>query len=186
MRIAGGLVAVCLLTFAAVAQATPAEILLIRHGEKDGGPDLSERGRERAEALVSFFQTNPAVTTHGVATVIYAAAPKHEGSSNRAVETIQPLADALGIAVDSDYTSGEYSDMVDEVMSSSEYDGQVVLICWHHGKLPDIAEALGISPKPADWDDTVFDRVWRLDFKGDQLVSFTDLPQHLLPGDSPQ
>lgn len=42
--------------------AAPAEIILIRHGEKSGGSELNERGWQRARELVEFFKKDPRVT----------------------------------------------------------------------------------------------------------------------------
>jgi len=56
------------------------------------------------------------------------------------------------------------------------------LICWHHGKIPDLAKALGVK-RPPKWDGKVFDRVWQITYpKG--KASLEDLPQMLLYGDS--
>jgi len=69
--------------------------------------------------------------------------------------------------------------MVNAVLN--EYPGEIVLICWHHGKIAEIAKALGIA-KPPKWDGKVFDRVWQITFpKG--KATLTDLPQELLYGD---
>jgi hypothetical protein len=58
----------------------------------------------------------------------------------------------------------------------------IVLICWHHGKIPDLAKALGVF-NPPKWDGKVFDRVWQITYtKG--KASLADLPQMLLYGDS--
>jgi hypothetical protein len=58
----------------------------------------------------------------------------------------------------------------------------VVLICWHHGNIPNLAIALGI-PKPPPWPGSVFDRVWQLTYTAGKPV-LQDLPQQLLYGDS--
>ena len=54
--------------------ATPAQVLLIRHGEKlTTGADLSPDGQKRAKLLVEYFKTNPDVTKFGKPVAIYAA-----------------------------------------------------------------------------------------------------------------
>jgi hypothetical protein len=72
--------------------------------------------------------------------------------------------------------------MAGAIISELCFAGKIVLICWHHGKIPDVAKALGIS-NPPKWDGKVFDRVWQITFpKG--KASLQDLPQMLLYGDS--
>jgi hypothetical protein len=72
--------------------------------------------------------------------------------------------------------------MVETIFAESACAGKEVLICWHHGRIPDIAKALGIA-KPPKWDGKVFDRVWQITFtKG--KAALKDLPQMLLYGDS--
>jgi hypothetical protein len=61
----------------------------------------------------------------------------------------------------------------------------MVLICWQHGEIPALAQALGVDSAPEEWSDDVFDRVWAIDFEGGEVSKFQDLPQHVLPGDSP-
>jgi len=56
-----------------------------------------------------------------------------------------------------------------------------VLICWHHGKIPELAAKLG-ADVPKHFKDTVFDRVWRIDYDKMGKVRFHDLPQQLLAG----
>ena len=42
------------------ALATPAEIIILRHGEKPTyGNDLNKQGKERARELVDFFKKDP-------------------------------------------------------------------------------------------------------------------------------
>jgi len=72
--------------------------------------------------------------------------------------------------------------MTDAILHDVGFAGKIVLICWHHGKIPAVAKALGIA-KPPKWDGKVFDRVWQITFpKG--KATLADLPQMLLYGDS--
>ncbi len=183
--LAAALLSVC--AAAPRAWAAPAQVIIIRHGEKpDSGPDLDERGYQRAQALVGYFQNNPAVTQFGPPAAIYAMDPKREGGSMRAIETVQPLAQALGLSVNTDYTRKQIQPLVSDIMSNPAYDGKMVLICWEHSVIPDIAQAFGWTAAPRSWPGNAFDRTWILTFQGDQVVNFVDAPQNLLPGDSPQ
>ncbi len=176
---------------AAGALAAPAQVILIRHAEKpEYGNQLSERGFRRAEALVRFFRDEAAVTRYGAPAAIYAAAPKHEDSSIRSIQTVQPLADALGLAPLVKFTRGQAHKLAVDIMENPAYDGRMVLVCWQHGNLSDIvlelAEYGGATQTalPGEWPDKVYDRAWILDFDGGGVTAFSDIPQHLLPGDS--
>ncbi len=178
-----------------LAAAAPAQIILIRHGEKPAqGNQLDEQGFARARALVNYFKTNPAVTAYGTPVAIYAMKPKGPNGSVRPIQTVTPLAEALGLPVISDYLRDDASDLANAVLSNKAYDGKMVLVCWEHNAIPDIVAALAAAAGTADgvqdalpdnWDGNAFDRTWILDFSPDgKITSFRDLPQRLLPGDS--
>ncbi len=163
------------------APRPPTTILLIRHAEKltDGGEDLSPVGFERARLLPGLFVRGhaPALPTPQVLVATHAS--KH---SNRPVETILPLSDALHLSIDSTISNDDYAALALQLLSG-KYAGKVVLVAWHHGKLPDLAKALGVRPPYDKWPDTQFDRVWRIDYN-DGKPTLTDLPEHLMPSDS--
>ena len=163
--------------------AAPAQVIVIRHGEKiEETGQLSPRGLQRARAMVNYFRSRPEVTAFGTPVAIYAPHPKHPGSSHRPIDTVTPLAASLGMNLNTSFTKDEAQDLVAEVMSRSEYDGKMVLICWNHTNIPDIGVALGNRAAPT-WPDEVFDRAWIFDFDGERLAGFRDIPQNLLPGD---
>jgi hypothetical protein len=70
------------------------------------------------------------------------------------------------------------------LQTDSRYDGQFVLICWHHGKLPELAQALGATPPVAKWPGAVFDRYWVIHESSKGKRTLDDRPQSLLFGDS--
>jgi hypothetical protein len=179
---------------AAPALAAPAQVIFIRHAEKPGqGAELSAQGFKRAEALVWFFQTRTEVTRYGTPAAIYAAAPKHEDSSIRSIQTVTPLARALKIDINTSFTRGQAHKIAVDIMENPEYKGRMVLVCWQHAAIVDIVRELseyvpaGAAAQvslPYEWSDTRYDRAWILDFSGNRVVSFRDIPQRLLPGDS--
>ena len=73
-------------------------------------------------------------------------AAKH---SNRPIETITPLSQALHLRINHDYEDRETAKVADAVMSG-KYAGKVVLICWHHGEIPHLAKAFGVEDAPED------------------------------------
>ena len=180
--------------------------------DQQGGPDLSIRGSARAAALPSLFVpattalsclvsytgsgATALVTGQYKPVSITGAKPRFEtpdvifatevsSASNRPVETVTPTAVALGLSV----VSKGYPNSKDGIealvaqINSGKFAGKVVLICWHHGKIPDLAGKLGVA-KPPSWEGMIFDRVWKITYSKDGKATFHDHPQQLLYGDS--
>jgi len=171
--------------------------------------NLSIRGSSRAAAIPSLFDSAPpgweciwSVDGKRVSGTYHLTEPKPvqprfplpgflfatkpSGSSNRPVETITPLSVALGLTIDAKHADKDYVDVATDILSHPKYVNKVVLVCWHHGKIPDLARYLGAQNVPAKWDGTVFDRVWSIPFKDGAAGALEDAPQQLLYGDSSQ
>jgi hypothetical protein len=166
----------------------PSKVLIIRHGEKPGNPgvdapddgaDLSTKGYERAGALAPFV---PA--TFGKPDYLFATKASHH--SNRPVETITPLATALELRIYDEYADNEFVQLAAKLTSDSKYDGKLLLICWHHGTIPELTTSLGGMPPATHWPSASFDRVWVIDYarQSDDPIPVQDLPQRLLFGDT--
>jgi hypothetical protein len=162
----------------------PATILLIRHAEKltDGRIDLSPAGFARAKVLPELFGGAGAAATHNLPRPEFLFATHQSKKSNRPAETITPLSVALGLPISAEIEDDDFATLAKELLSG-KYAGKVVLVAWHHGKLPAFARALGANPPYDPWPETQFDRVWRIDYRDGKAV-LTDLPQGLMPGDS--
>ena len=171
---------------AAVAQVPqpPTTILLIRHAEKltDGRIDLSPVGFERAKAIPQLFGGAGAAAPHNLPRPDFLFATHISAKSNRPVETITPLSEALGLPITSEVADKDFATLAKELLSG-KYAGKVVLVAWHHGSLPAFARALGAVPPYDPWPETQFDRVWRIDYVGGK-ATLADLPQGLMAGDS--
>lgn len=168
----------------AAAQATPAQVLLLRHAEKPAhGNELSEKGWERAKALPLLFRSRPEFRAHGSPVALYAMSPKHKRGSIRAVETLGDLAKDLKLPIHSDFVRSDVQSLVREIMKRPEYDGKLVVVCWEHVVLRKIAKVFGVK-KPPKYPGSRYDRVWLLTFTGKKHPRFSDLPQTLLPGDA--
>ncbi len=167
------------------AFAQPSEIILIRHGEKpdDDHPDLSLRGRERAAALAPYFLGAPELLDYKTPVAIFAQAQKKATSSIRAMQTVQPLADALKITVDQTHNRDEFRPMVAAILADGKLQGHSVLICWEHKVLVDIARQFGVD-NPPQWHGSDYDHTWIIALKPDEKPTLKILPQHLLYGDS--
>ena len=176
----------------------PRHLLLIRHAEKpddDHDIHLTSRGAARAAALPSLFLIPPAFPTKPAPfpTPDFLFATKASHKSNRPVETVTPLARALGdMDIHKKHADDDFPAVVDHIFGAAKYAGKTVLICWHHGKLPKLALAIVVRAKngdklkgvvPKHWGDAVFDRVWQITFDGQGEAAFTDRPQRLLFGD---
>jgi len=174
--------------------------------DKDGGPNLSIRGSARAAALPQLFA--PAQPPYGCILSIgkdqnfagdYASVPSQgtaprfstpdflfatqaSKSSNRPVETITPLSAALNLTYDDKHADDDYAKVASNILTDSKYAGKVVLVCWHHGNIPNLATALGVSGPPA-WPGSVFDRVWVISY-ANGTASLANDAQMLLYGDS--
>ena len=113
---------------------------------------------------------------------VFATQASHH--SNRPVETVSPLLAAFNLPLDNSRSDDDYGKVAQDILTHSKYAGAVVLVCWHHGKIQALAEALGVSQPPPWPGGTVFDRVWQLVYSGG-TPSLANLPQQLLYDDSP-
>jgi hypothetical protein len=169
----------------AAAQAKPqppATILVIRHAEKltGGRIDLSPVGFERAKLLPKVFSPAGARPDLPAPQVLFATHLSEH--SNRPVQTVTPLAAALHLPIDDSFKNDDYPALAAALLSG-KYAGKVVLVVWHHGKIPQLASALGATPPYNPWPDNQYDRIWRIDYANGK-VTLQDLPYAIMPGDS--
>src|SRR4029077_3988836 len=76
----------------------PAQIILIRHADKPADPQdphLSQAGVQRAERLVPFITTDPAMTRFGLPVAVFATRTTTQDTGLRTQDTVAPLARAL-------------------------------------------------------------------------------------------
>jgi hypothetical protein len=178
---------------------SPRQVLIIRHAEKpddDTDIHLTSRGAARAAALPSLFVIPPAFPTKpapfAAPELIFAA--RQSKLSNRSVETVTPRAKAAGdMPIQHQHADKNFPNLVAEIFSQDKYVDKTVLICWHHGNIPDLAMAIVAKAKnaskvkgrvPDRWGGAVFDRVWVITFDDAGDATFDDRPQRLLFGDS--
>jgi hypothetical protein len=163
----------------------PSQVILMRHGEKPPeGNYLSLKGRERAAALVPCFLGFPALLHYGPPAAIYAMKSSPLDPSIRSEQTMMFLADELNLPIQNEFGYRETEQLVEKIKNAEEYEGKMVIICWSHTELPKLAMRLGAKNSPKRWSEEVFDRFWILTFEDDGSVSFVNLPQKLLYGDS--
>jgi broad specificity phosphatase PhoE len=173
----------------------PNLIMIIRHGEKPDGADpgvdakgekddssLTEIGWDRANRLVDLFDPARGNPRPGLARpeAIYAAGANDDGEGKRTRETVLPLADHLGIPVNTSFGKGNEEALVEHIISQPV----PTLISWQHGEIPAIARAFpSVTPTPpAEWPDDRFDVIWTF-AKTDDGWHFAQLPELVLPQD---
>jgi len=168
-------------TSVAPASRLPATVLIIRHAEKltDGRIDLSPAGFERARLLPGLFVPG---ARQDLPTPQVLFATHVSAHSNRPVQTVTPLAKALHLPIDDSFADEDYAGLAAALLSG-KYAGKVVLVVWHHGRIPQLAMALGAKPPYDPWPDQQYDRIWRIDYTGGK-ATLRDLPYAIMPGDS--
>jgi broad specificity phosphatase PhoE len=176
--------------------------MVIRHGEKPSNDEavygvtvegerekesLTVRGWQRAGALAHFFAPSHGSHSHPSLAqphLLYASKPTRREGSRRPMETVIPLAEKLGMRINTNFRKAEARDMVEEAFLVPG----TVLICWQHEYIPQIANHIlgNNTTAPQDWPDDRFDLVWVFDQEpASGRYSFTQVPQNLLMGDWP-
>lgn len=166
--------------------ALPAQVILLRHGEKPSDPaevHLSHRGERRAQALVTLLGKDCRWTKSAPIVALYATHLTKHDRSHRTSETLTPLSQHLGLPIESPYKSEEFEALARKLLSDSKYDGKTVVVCWTHHDLSQLAGALRVRPQPPAWKDSVFDRLWIIHYTSGK-ARLEDVPQKLLKGDS--
>ena len=144
-----------------------AVILVIRHAEQpDDGYGLSAAGDARARAYVNYFNNFTVDGRPLKLDQLFAA--KDSPNSHRPRLTIEPLAKELGLTVDSRFKNNQFSQLIDEIQSRPH--GTNILICWHHGNIPQLLRALGADPNTllhkGKWPNDVYD--WLIQLRYDE------------------
>ena len=140
-------------------------IILMRHAEKPddpNNPDLAPAGFARAKELVDY------IPEHFGRTPDYLFASKDSKNSVRPRETLEPLSEKIGVAIDTSVKDKNYDELAQE-LNDPKFDGKFIAIAWHHGKIPELAQALGApaGTYPAKWNGQVFNQILEFDFDKD-------------------
>jgi hypothetical protein len=97
--------------------------------------------------------------------------------SNRSVETLRPLAEALGVDIDDSFLDEQHKALARHLLHDDEdYADETVLVAWHHEKIPALARDLGIAD-PAGWPDDVYDRIWEITYDEHGAAALVERPQ---------
>ena len=172
---------------AALPALHDATILVIRHAERPAnGQELNDAGKARAQAYVGYFEH---LKLDGVPVKLdYLAAAADSEGSHRCHMTIEPLAEALHLPVHLKYKNKELDKLAEELRTTDH--GRTLLICWHHGHIPELLDALGADSGEllhhAKWPKEVFNWmvVLHYDSQGHLDASrCTVVNENLMPGD---
>jgi len=178
------------LTLTAYSQDGPKNsvVLIIRHAEDPAnGHGLSPRGKERAEAYENYFQNFTVDGKRREPEAVLVAADSKQ--SHRPRLTVEPFAKAAKLPIDNRFANKQPADLAAELRAN--YQGKLILICWHHGQIPAVLRALGAAPETllpnGKWPRDVYDWVIMVSFDENGHVipqSTRRITEHLLPGDS--
>ena len=144
------------------ALAGKSTVLLVRHAEKPAqGTGLTPEGERRAEAYVDFFTHYRLAGQPLRVDALFAA--RDSENSMRSRLTFTPLSHALKLPLDTAYEGKNFAALATR-LRGGEYRGKTVLVCWKHGEILALAEAVGASPArlpasarwPAKWPDGEF------------------------------
>ena len=58
--------------------------------------------------------------------------------SQRPIQTVQPLAQSLGIPLDATFSDQDYGALAKLLLIG----GKSILVCWHHGNIPGLLRGL--------------------------------------------
>jgi len=164
----------------------PAPILyLIRHGEKPPKVDgedqdgLSAQGLTRAQGLRTVFGASSPYNIK----YIMAQHPKKDGGRARPFETIQPLSQDLDIKPN---TKIDRDDVAGAAETAKAFKGPGnLLLCWEHGVLEKIAEALIATPDTTTpqivYPSSRFDLIWKV-YLVDGVWTFEEAGSEGVPG----
>lgn len=164
-----------------------ATVMIIRHAEKpEEGSGLAPEGEARARAYVGYFEHLTLGGQSATPDTLVATADSRQSMRPRL--TIKPLSQALSLPVDNRYSDDQVKPLVESLRSDAH--GSRILICWHHGEIPALIDALGGDSKTLlpheKWPADVFGWmvVMHFDHHGRLQAGSTELVQeHLMPDD---
>jgi hypothetical protein len=177
------IICLVLLVFCFTIQATPREIVIIRHADKLDTPmhgeSLSPTGFIRSVNFAFYFKKK-----FGYPDYIIATRPvnnKRYIDSIRELQTVLPLENMMAMSklvkpgnniVLYPYTAQEYIKMIDFVVDNPKFKNKLILICWDHHNIQFILRRLLGNIKLPAWKQRDFGQVDVIKFKINKPYSF--------------
>ena len=137
-------------------------VLLVRHAEKpEQGTGLTAAGQRHAEAYADFFSHYRVGGQTLTVDALFAA--KDSENSMRSRLTLTPLSNALKLPLDTTFEGKGFAALAAR-LRGDEFRRKTVIVCWKHGEILALAEALGVNSGklppsahwPIKWPDTEF------------------------------
>uniref|UniRef100_A0A8H7N8B8 Phosphoglycerate mutase family protein n=1 Tax=Bionectria ochroleuca TaxID=29856 RepID=A0A8H7N8B8_BIOOC len=159
--------ALAILLLASLAACKPT-LYMIRHGEKpdDGSVGLSPEGEQRAQCLRTVFGSS---SQYNIGYVI-AQEYKESGKRKRPYDSVAPVASDLGLEVDTSCDRDD-SKCVKKLIKNYDGDGNI-LLCWQHGQMNNILEALG-AEDIENYPEDRYDVIWTVPSPYDEITAET-------------
>jgi phosphohistidine phosphatase SixA len=145
----------------------PKKVIVFRHAEKplqEGDQRLAPTGVKRAQYIAHYIPTN-----FGEPDIIFATEPTK--SSFRPFLTVEPLWESVkksfldvSVADDAAFHLGHH---IKE--GSGMNTGQNIVVCWHHGRIPELLKGLGAKHHeyPDPWPENDFSTVLVVTYNSD-------------------
>lgn len=158
-----------LLVIGGVLQALPAEIVVMRHGDKNDDEDwnhnLNTAGLKRSLALPQVL-----LGRFGTPGAIFAPQPKAPNGGNiRSIQLITPTAVAAKVNIDTQFGVGDEQKLAEAILSDRTLDGKTIFIVWEHQAIAELVADLG-APEPKKWKGNDFDSLWILKFQNGKVL----------------
>ena len=139
-------------------------VLVMRHAEKSpdlNDPHLTPAGVQRANTLAKYILAH-----FGKPDFIFATA--NSLHSSRPLETVFPLSQTIGVPIDQNYADQDYGALANILRGDEKYHNKSILVCWHHGNIPGLLNALGAQAGtyPNPWPNTTFNMIIKLTMDG--------------------
>jgi hypothetical protein len=84
------------------------------------------------------------------------------------------------VPIDTRIGDREFEKLAGE-LNSQKFDGEFIVISWHHGRIPALAKMLG-APEgtyASPWDAKVFDRINELKYEADGTAEVRELTEDI-------
>lgn len=170
----------CIIVAPAFLNALPAQVIIIRHGEKDPVTrGLTQQGQERAAALAYYLTQTDYLLNFGPPFALFASrsVPVSDRLIPRTIETIMPTAEFLQLPIHSPFNGYQVNEIANFILNSSNYDGENIVICWNHSSIHVLLNAFGYqapflcSSPNNEYPDCRFDLAFVLTFPAPEPVA---------------